>query len=41
VPTRLTKEQRRILGELAAITPADNQPSPKGIFDKVKDFFGG
>jgi molecular chaperone DnaJ len=39
VPTRLTKEQRRIMSELATITPADNQPAPKGFFDKVKDFF--
>ncbi len=41
VPARLTKEQRRILGELAAITPADNQPAAKGLFDKMKDFFAG
>jgi len=41
IPSRLTKEQRRILKELADITPADNQPAAKGLFDKVKDFFAG
>jgi DnaJ-class molecular chaperone len=41
IPTRLTKEQRRLLQQLADITPADNQPADKSVLDKVKDFFGG
>ncbi len=40
-PTRLTKEQRKLFQELADVTPADNQPAEKSMFDKVKDFFGG
>ncbi len=39
-PTRLTKEQRKLLQQLAAITPADNQPMEKSLYEKVKDFFG-
>jgi molecular chaperone DnaJ len=41
IPTKLTKEQRKLLKELAAITPADNQPKDKSVLEKVKDFFGG
>ncbi len=40
-PSRLTKEQRKLLQQLAAITPANNEPSTKSVLDKVKDFFGG
>jgi molecular chaperone DnaJ len=39
VPTKLTKEQRRLLESLAETLPADNQPKEKGIFEKVKDYF--
>lgn len=39
VPTRLTREQRRLLEALAETLPADNQPKEKGVFDKVKDYF--
>jgi DnaJ-class molecular chaperone len=39
VPTKLTREQRRLLETLAETLPADNQPEEKGIFDKVKDYF--
>jgi molecular chaperone DnaJ len=39
-PTRLTREQRKLLEALAETLPADNQPREKGIFDKVKDYFG-
>ncbi len=39
VPTRLTREQRKLLESLAQTLPADNQPKEKGIFDKVKDYF--
>ncbi len=40
-PTRLTREQRRLLQQLAEISPADNQPAEKSVFEKVKDYFGG
>jgi molecular chaperone DnaJ len=38
-PTRLTREQRKLLETLAQTLPADNQPKEKGLFDKVKDYF--
>lgn len=41
IPAKLTKEQRRLFEQLSEITPADNDPAAKGVFDKVKDFFGG
>lgn len=39
VPTRLTREQRKLFEQLRDLLPADNQPSEKGLFDKVKDYF--
>jgi len=38
-PNRLTKEQKRLLQELAVISPADNKPTEKSMFEKVKDYF--
>ncbi len=38
-PTRLTREQRRILEELKDNLPVDNEPHEKGLFEKVKDIF--
>ena len=40
-PTRLTNEQRQLLQQLAEISPADNSPSGKGFFEKVKEYFSG
>ncbi len=40
VPPQLTKEQRKLLEDLADTLPADNRPNEKGLFDKVKDYFG-
>jgi molecular chaperone DnaJ len=39
VPTRLTREQRKMLEQLRDTLPVDNHPSEKGLFDKVKDYF--
>ena len=39
MPTRLTREQRKLFEQLRDTLPVDNQPSEKGIFDKVKDYF--
>jgi molecular chaperone DnaJ len=39
VPTKLTREQRKLIESLAQSLPADNKPKEKGIFDKVKDYF--
>jgi len=38
-PTRLTKEHRRLLQQLAEISPQDNRPEEKSVFEKVKDYF--
>ena len=39
VPSKLTREQRRLFEQLREMLPAENEPSEKGIFDKVKDYF--
>jgi DnaJ-class molecular chaperone len=46
-PKKLTKEQRKLLEQLAATLPAEKfDPTPvdgqddKGLFDRVKDIFG-
>jgi molecular chaperone DnaJ len=39
MPTRLTREQRKLLEQLRDTLPVDNRPSEKGLFDKVKDYF--
>ena len=46
-PKKLTKEQRKLLEQLAASLPKDKfEPTPldehadKGLFDRVKDIFG-
>jgi molecular chaperone DnaJ len=39
VPTRLTREQRKLLEQLRETLPVDNNPSEKGLFEKVKDYF--
>ena len=40
VPTRLTREQRKLLEQLRDTLPVDNAPAEKGLFEKVKDYFG-
>jgi molecular chaperone DnaJ len=38
-PTRLTREQRRLLEQLRDTLPAENTPNERRLFDKVKDYF--
>jgi molecular chaperone DnaJ len=38
-PTKLSREQRRLLEQLKEILPEENEPEEKGIFEKVKDYF--
>ena len=38
-PTRLTREQRKMLEQLRETLPVDNRPAEKGLFEKVKDLF--
>jgi molecular chaperone DnaJ len=39
VPSKLNREQRRLLEQLLGTLPAENEPQEKGLFDKVKDYF--
>jgi molecular chaperone DnaJ len=39
IPTKLSREQRRLFEQLSELLPAENEPTEKGIFDKVKDYF--
>ena len=41
-PTKLTREQRRLLEQLGATLPVENRPAQRdsSLFDKVKDIFG-
>lgn len=38
-PTKLNREQRRILEHLRDVLPEENEPEDKGILDKFKEFF--
>ena len=42
VPTKLTREQRRLFETLGATLPAENRPAHRdsSLFEKVKDIFG-
>ncbi len=40
IPTTLTDEQRHFLEQLAKLE-GENPPEDRGVFEKVKDFFGG
>ena len=42
VPSKLTREQRKLLEQLGATLKVDNKPADRNstIFDKVKDIFG-
>ncbi len=39
IPTKLTREQRKLLEQLRETLPVENTPAEKGLFDKVKDYF--
>jgi molecular chaperone DnaJ len=39
IPTRLTREQRKLFEQLQETLPVDNAPAEKGLFEKVKDYF--
>ncbi len=39
VPSKLTREQRRLFEQLSETLPEDNQPAEKGLFEKVRDYF--
>lgn len=39
VPSKLTREQRKLMEQLRDTLPVDNAPAEKGLFEKVKDYF--
>ena len=39
IPTKLTREQRKMFETLRDTLPVENEPQEKGLFDKVKDYF--
>ena len=39
IPSRLTREQRKLMEQLRESLPVDNAPAEKGLFEKVKDYF--
>ena len=41
-PTKLTREQRKLMEQLAATLKVENKPADRNssIFEKVKDIFG-
>lgn len=38
-PTRLTREQRKLMEQLRDTLPVDSAPREKGLFEKVKNYF--
>jgi molecular chaperone DnaJ len=39
IPSRLTRDQRKLMEQLRESLPVDNAPAEKGLFEKVKDYF--
>ena len=39
VPTKLTREKKKLFENLRESLPAENEPHEKGLLDKVKDYF--
>ena len=39
IPSKLTREQRKLIEQLRDTLPVDNAPAEKGLFEKVKDYF--
>jgi molecular chaperone DnaJ len=38
-PSKLSREQRKLMEQLRDTLPVDNAPAEKGLFEKVKDYF--
>ena len=39
IPLKMTREQRKLFDQLHEMLPAENEPTEKGLLDKVKDYF--
>ncbi len=40
IPSKLTRDQRKLFEQLKELLPTDNAPHEKSVFERVKDFFG-
>jgi DnaJ-class molecular chaperone len=40
VPTRLSRDQKELIGKLAETEAAENRPIQRKILDRVKEIFG-
>jgi len=38
IPTKLNREQKKLLEQLRETLPTDNEPEDKGLFDKLRDY---
>ncbi len=39
IPTKLSKDQKKLFEQLRETLPVENEPKEKGLLDKVKDYF--
>lgn len=39
IPTKLSREQRKLFEQIGETLPVSNEPHEKGLFEKVKDYF--
>jgi molecular chaperone DnaJ len=39
IPSKLTREQKKVFEQLRDTLPVENKPHERGLFDKVKDYF--
>ena len=39
IPSKLSREQRKLFEQLLEMLPAENEPSEKGILERVRDYF--
>jgi molecular chaperone DnaJ len=39
IPSKLTRDQRKLFEQLSESLPVNNEPHEKGLFEKVKDLF--
>jgi len=39
IPSKLSREQKKLFEQLRETLPIENEPQGKGLFDKVKDYF--
>jgi molecular chaperone DnaJ len=38
IPTKLSRDQKKLFEQLRDTLPAENEPEDKGLFDKLRDY---